>query len=115
MKDPIGPGKGNQLPYLDSVVIAIVPDNSTRVAALRVGVIDQLSSVTWEYVASLEQTTPELMSVKVEGNSDPALWRYNFWWPWLKNYHGETTVGYYNAIWPQYIWLDRDLKEAMGY
>ncbi|MBI2829577.1 MAG: hypothetical protein HYX81_00290, partial [Chloroflexi bacterium] len=35
MKDPIGPGKGNQLPYLDSVKILIIKDLSTLYAALR--------------------------------------------------------------------------------
>jgi len=41
---------------------------------------------------------------------------YIFWWPWLKNYSGETTIGYYNSPnWIQYIWLDQDLKKSMGY
>ena len=37
-----------------------------------------------------------------------------FWWPWVKNYHGEYGTGYYNynnfATW---IWLDQDLKEQV--
>ena len=42
-KDPIGPGKGNQLPYLSSVKYLIIPDASTRQAALRTAKIDVLS------------------------------------------------------------------------
>ena len=113
MKDPTD--DRNQLPYLYTVKIIIIPDAVVRIAALRTGKIDQLLSLPGEDSAQLKQWAPDLMSVMVEDNSEPALVRYNFWWPWLKNYHGELTVGYYNVISPQYIWLDQDLKEAMGY
>jgi len=46
-KDPIGPGKGNQLPYLDAVRLSIIPDESTRLAAFRTGQIDILT-MGWE-------------------------------------------------------------------
>ncbi|MBI2851020.1 MAG: ABC transporter substrate-binding protein [Chloroflexi bacterium] len=59
-KDPIGPGKGNQLPYLDGVKRIIIPDNSTRLAALRTGKIDILGSVTWEEAINFRKTTPAL-------------------------------------------------------
>lgn len=38
-----------------------------------------------------------------------------FWWPWLKNYSGEITVGYDKMTWPEYIWIDQNLKKSMGY
>ena len=41
---------------------------------------------------------------------------YRMWWPWLKNYHGEGTLGYDNQMaisW--YVWIDQDLKKSMGY
>ena len=38
--DPVGPGKGNQLPYVDDIKYLIIPDESTRMAALRTGKID---------------------------------------------------------------------------
>ena len=37
------------------------------------------------------------------------------WWPWLKGYSGELTVGYDDNIWPTYIWYDQDLKKSMGH
>ncbi len=37
------------------------------------------------------------------------------YWPWIKNYHGEITVGYDDATWMQWIWIDQDLKGKMGY
>jgi hypothetical protein len=40
-----------------------------------------------------------------------------FWWPWLKNYHGETDLGWPDETgWgdiPKYLWVDRDLKFQM--
>jgi len=42
----------------------------------------------------------------------PANYLYTFWQPWVKNYHGETALGY-NASWPQYVWIDLAVKEQM--
>jgi peptide/nickel transport system substrate-binding protein len=42
----------------------------------------------------------------------PAPYVYHFWWPWLKNYHGEIDLGY-NASWPKFVWIDQDLKKQM--
>lgn len=44
-KNPIGPGKGDQLPYADAVKILIVPDTATYFAAFRVGKIDGAGGV----------------------------------------------------------------------
>ena len=38
-----------------------------------------------------------------------------FWWPWLRSYSGEITIGYFDKSWPQYIWYDDGLKKSMGY
>jgi peptide/nickel transport system substrate-binding protein len=46
----------------------------------------------------------------------PAAYLYVAWWPWVKNYHGEIGVGYYNGVdVGKYIWLDEALKKQMGY
>lgn len=46
----------------------------------------------------------------------PAAHGFHFWWPWLKNHHGEVCVGYYDIDnWPAYAWIDQDLKAEMGY
>jgi peptide/nickel transport system substrate-binding protein len=39
-KNPVGPGKGDQLPYLDGVKLLIITDTSTRMAAFRTGKLD---------------------------------------------------------------------------
>ncbi|MBI2850049.1 MAG: ABC transporter substrate-binding protein [Chloroflexi bacterium] len=69
MKDPVGPGKGNQLPYLDSVKVLIIPDASTELAALRTGKIDWLASVAWEDATQMRKTTPALLGVEIPGSS----------------------------------------------
>jgi peptide/nickel transport system substrate-binding protein len=44
----------------------------------------------------------------------PTPYLYTFWWPWVKNYHGEYQLDYTNNYnWIQYVWVDQDLKEQM--
>jgi len=48
--------------------------------------------------------------------SRPMYPMASFWWPWLKNYTGEYSVGYVGyETWAQWIWIDEDLKTKMGY
>jgi len=41
--NPIGPGRGDQLPYLDSIKMLVVSDASTRIAAFRTRKVDNMS------------------------------------------------------------------------
>jgi ABC-type transport system substrate-binding protein len=60
-KDPVGPGKGNQLPYADGIDFLIVPDLSTRLAALRTGKADWTTEVlTREDTETLLITNPDM-------------------------------------------------------
>lgn len=59
-RDPVGPGKGNQLPYADSVKLLQIPDVSTRMAAARTGKADWITGVEWYDTESLTKTNPEL-------------------------------------------------------
>ena len=65
--DPVGPGKGSRLPYLDGVKELVIPDLSTRQAALRTGKIDELGSVSLDDFKLFQKTTPQLEYVKVKG------------------------------------------------
>jgi peptide/nickel transport system substrate-binding protein len=60
-KDPVGPGKGNQLPYLDEVRYLIVPDPSSTEAAFRTAKIDQFGT-DWEMGPRLLKENPALKS-----------------------------------------------------
>jgi peptide/nickel transport system substrate-binding protein len=37
------------------------------------------------------------------------------YWPWIKNYSGEITVGYDDMTFRTWIWVDQDMKTKMGY
>ncbi len=67
MTDPVGPGKGQQLPYVDAVRELIIPDTSTVEAALRTGKIDEMGGVNYDDYKSFMQTDQHLQSVAVQG------------------------------------------------
>ena len=60
--DPVGPGKGNQLPYLDAVKMLIIPDASTTQAAFRTGKIADLPGLVADDYKTFIKASPELQS-----------------------------------------------------
>jgi len=56
--NPCGPGKGDKLPYIDSVHILVLSDTSTREAAFRTGKIDSMGNLTWEQFNELSAQMP---------------------------------------------------------
>jgi peptide/nickel transport system substrate-binding protein len=77
-KDPVGPGKGNQLPYLDRVKVLIISDTSTRDAAFRTGKIDWINNLNQEDTDNIKKTTPGLMekwSTSFQGRGTPIQMR----------------------------------------
>jgi peptide/nickel transport system substrate-binding protein len=63
---------GNQVPYIDSLQYLIIPDASTRLAALRTGKIDQYSPVGYEDADNLRKTAPDL--IEGEGQLGGTPW-----------------------------------------
>jgi peptide/nickel transport system substrate-binding protein len=53
MTNPCGPGKGDQLPYVDKVNYLIIPDDATSLSAFRVGKLDSLAGRTISQVGTL--------------------------------------------------------------
>ena len=44
----------------------------------------------------------------------PSAYFYNMWWPWVGNYHGEFSVGYYDYFYAtRYTWIDQALKKQL--
>jgi peptide/nickel transport system substrate-binding protein len=44
----------------------------------------------------------------------PSEKYWQMWWPWVKNFYGAISPGYYNYYGSlKYRWIDQDLKEAM--
>lgn len=70
--DPVGPGKGNQLPYADGLKILIIPDISTRVSALRTGKLDMLGPMETNDAKSIKQSVPGIQSAGYY-NSQPYV------------------------------------------
>jgi peptide/nickel transport system substrate-binding protein len=58
--DPVGPGKGNKLPYVDDIRLLIISDVSTEQAALRTGKLDILQSQTWDDAKAVRGSIPGL-------------------------------------------------------
>ena len=66
-KDPFIPG--NSLPYIDNFKVLIIPDLSTRLAALRSGKIDQYFPLTYEQRTPLLQSNPQLLQRVITGGA----------------------------------------------
>lgn len=78
MKDPVGPGKGNQLPYVDRVQVMVITDASTRNAALRTGKIDWNVPLTYDQAKEIRQTAKgiiEIQSSHWQGRGSPMFMR----------------------------------------
>ena len=46
----------------------------------------------------------------------PNPYMFSMWWPWMKNYNGELSIGYFNMHnYLKYVWFDQNLKKEMGY
>ena len=76
MKNPIGPGKGDQLPYLDRVKVFTIVDSSTRLAGLRTGKIDTMNMLNKDDSTSVMKTAPQLksyVSTSFQGRGNPPL------------------------------------------
>jgi peptide/nickel transport system substrate-binding protein len=67
--NPIGPGKGDKLPYADAVKIIIINDSSTQLTALRTGKVDMISALGVDDSENLHQTAPQLKSVVTKASS----------------------------------------------
>jgi peptide/nickel transport system substrate-binding protein len=71
-----------------------------------------------DFHASMELCRPLCIYLIEQAYCVPAPFypTYSMWWPWLKNYSGEVSIGYWGTDhWSQFIWIDQALKKSMGY
>ncbi|MDR3121221.1 MAG: ABC transporter substrate-binding protein [Clostridiales bacterium] len=81
--DPMGPGLGNQLPYLDEVKYLVLPDLSTQLSAFRVGKVDYMRNISLDNFKELSTSNPELKYARIAGQpSGIALRSDNPDLPW---------------------------------
>ena len=74
--DPRYPDQNLQLPYADELNVLMIPDESTRMAALRTGKVAMAGgsqqNIDWRTAESLQQTNPELEYLEVAGSGGNA-------------------------------------------
>ncbi len=78
MTNPVGPGKGDQLPYIDKVKVMVVPDVSTRYAALRTGKVDRIVPIPYDDANELRKSAigiKEIKSTHWQGRGSPYFMR----------------------------------------
>jgi len=61
-------GKEYPIPFIDELVYAIIPDESTKIATLRTGKIDYSWGIPLRYEDTLKATCPDLSIEKAEGS-----------------------------------------------
>lgn len=68
-----------------------------------------------KWTAKLKEWEPFILGQAI-GTFLPSPYKYSVWWPWVKNFHGEATMGYGDDLtWYAYTWVDEDLKKSMGH
>ncbi len=76
--DPVGPGKGNRLPYIDSFKYLIIPDASTRTAAFRTGKVDQLPNLNFDDASTIRKSAQGIKEREGILGGDP-------WWIYMNS------------------------------
>ena len=67
--NPVGPGKGDRLPYIEGVKQLIIMDTSTQLAAFRTAKVDIFRNLNWEDSKDLIKRTPALKSIQTFATS----------------------------------------------
>jgi peptide/nickel transport system substrate-binding protein len=92
--------------------LSIIKDDKINqyMADVRTAAITDLNAAMGKYREMTKYALEQAWLVPDVGGPQSLMY-----WPWIKNYSGEITIGYDDATWPQYIWIDQDLKTKMGY
>jgi peptide/nickel transport system substrate-binding protein len=67
-KNPVGKGKGDQLPYLDGVKLLIITDTATRMTAMRTGKLDGVGG-EWDDVKDIIQSNSKILQMQYIADS----------------------------------------------
>jgi len=96
---------GANMSFVDDPICVEAKDEMMKLSMIDVTQADAINKELMKYVLDQAWAIPT-----------PATPLNHFWWPWIKNYHGEASLGYNNDFnYTKYIWLDENLKESMGY
>jgi peptide/nickel transport system substrate-binding protein len=117
------PGMGSNQPSKFSNYFGPGYFNHSRMSDARVDeVIEAVDGLGWEiytdfpkFSAIMKPIYPYILE-QCWAIPLPGRYSYTFWWPWMKDYNGVGSLGYFNtASYLNYMWIDQDLKEEMGY
>jgi peptide/nickel transport system substrate-binding protein len=96
---------GGNMSYIDDPVCWDAKDRMMELSIMDPAAADAINKELMAYVLDQAWEIPT-----------PAAPGYHFWWPWVKNYDGELSLGYDNGYnYTKYIWVDQNLKKSMGY
>ncbi len=87
--------------------------NDAHVKEVKAQLVDLFNKQDWTTMASTYRSLMPYVLEQAWVIPAPIAYGYVLWWPWIKNYSGEVSVGYGQACWPKYVWLDQDVKKQI--
>ena len=73
-----------------------------------------LEMLDWDKMGAMMKEMEPKMRAQAYFIDLPNDYTYYMWWPWLKSWHGEVSIGYWNMYQEyHYIWVDTELREEM--
>ena len=117
------PGSGANQPTKFSNYYGVGYLNYSRVDDQRcLEVAAEVDAMGWEYYTNRAQYCSIMKDIYPYVLEEawqivmPGYYSYLFWWPWLHDYDGVSSLGYFNGgSYCTYSWIDVDLKKEMGY
>ena len=74
-----------------------------------------LHMLDWDTLCTMMKEMEPKMRAQTYWIDLPAAYSYFLYWPWLKGWHGETCIGYWNTYnQMSYLWVDTELREEMA-
>ena len=93
--------------------VAFFEHPRTREVYNTIGVNLGKNDAVW--INALKDVVP-FMIEQAWGIYMPVPKQYTMWWPWIQNFRGEVSIGNFTpATHVRYIWIDEEMKTAMGY
>ncbi len=105
--------RGNRLQGSAQTNMSMIDDAKVNEAYVE---IKSLALSDWNEAGRLHRELMKYVMDQYWGINFPAASAYVIWWPWLKNFYGDSSVGYFNyGTFGQYAWIDQNLKKSLGY
>jgi len=87
--------------------------NDAHVKEIKAQLVELFNKQDWTTMAKTYRDLMPYVQEQAWLIPAPIPYGYVLWWPWIKNYNGEVSVGYGQSCWPMYVWLDQDLKKEI--